>query len=74
MNNKKKALQDQQESNQKRLNILALPGIGELFHDIDFITRPIIIEIVLLITIKRIAEQNDLTLSEQLKIWRPFDV
>ena len=74
MTNKKNAPSDQQESNKELLDSLALLGISQLLQELNGITRTILIEILLLITVKKIAEQNDLTLREQLHIWRPFDV
>ena len=74
MTNKKNAPSDQQESNKELLDSLALLGIGQLLQELNGITRTILIQILLLITVKKIAEQNDLTLREQLHIWRPFDV
>ena len=74
MNNKKKALKDPQESNNELLNTLAQNGFAEVLLDIDGLLRPILVELVLLVAIKQIAQERKMTLREQLHIWRPFDV
>tara|TARA_R100000655_G_scaffold110112_1_gene167744 strand:+ start:219 stop:443 length:225 start_codon:yes stop_codon:yes gene_type:complete len=74
MTNKKNAPSDQQESDYELLNSLTLPGFAEVLRDVDYCLRPIFIELVLLVAIKEVAKERGLTLSEQLKIWRPFDV
>ena len=74
MNNKKKALKDPQESNHELLNTLAQNVFAEVLLDIDGLLRPILVELVLLVAIKQIAQERKMTLREQLHIWRPFDV
>ena len=51
-----------------------LPGFGEVLKNTDAILHPVWRDLALIVAIKIIAEKNDLTLKEQLSIWRPFDV
>ncbi len=74
MSDKKKAPSDQQESDLKLLNTIALSGFAEVVRDVDYCIRPIFIELVLLVAIQQVAQERGLTLREQLHIWRPFDV
>ena len=74
MPDKKNALSDQQESNLKLLNTIALSGFAEVVRDVDYCLRPIFIELVLLVAIQQVAQERGLTVRELLHIWRPFDV
>ena len=53
---------------------MELPTYGEVVKETDQILQPAWNDLVVINACQIIAEQNDLTLSEQLKIWRPFDV
>ena len=53
---------------------MELPTYGEVLKQTDKILQPVWTDLVIIRACQIIAEQNDLTLSEQLKIWRPFDV
>ena len=53
---------------------MELPTYGEVVKTTDGILQPVWTDLVVINACQIIAEQNDLTLSEQLKIWRPFDV
>ena len=74
MNDKKKALEGQQESNHELLNSLGLSGFAKGLLTVDGLLKPLFIEIVLLMAIQQVAQKRNLTLREQLHIWRPFDV
>ena len=74
MNKKKKAPSDQQESDFKLLNSIALSGFAEVIWDVDYCLSPFFIELVLLVAIQEVAKERGLTPGEQLHIWRPFDV
>ena len=74
MNDKKKALEDQQESNREQFNSLGLSGFAEVLLTVDGLLKPLFIEIVLLVAIQQVAQKRNLTLREQLHTWRPFDV
>ena len=74
MPDKKNAPSDQQESDFKLLNSIALSGFAEVIRDVDYCLRPFFIELVLLVAIQQVAQERGLTLREQLHIWRPFDV
>jgi len=74
MSDKKKAPSDQQESDLKLLNTIALSGFSEVVRDVDYCIRPIFIELVLLVAIQQVAQERGLSLRELLHIWRPFDV
>ena len=74
MNDKKKALEGQQESNHELFNSLGLSGFAEVLLSVDGLLKPLFIEIVLLMAIQQVAQKRNLTLREQLHIWRPFDV
>ena len=74
MPDKKNAPSDQQESDFKLLNSIALSGFAEVIWDVDYCLRPFFIELVLFVAIQEVAKERDLTLREQLHIWRPFDV
>ena len=74
MNDKKKALEGQQESNRELFNSLGLSGFAEVLLTVDGLLKPLFIEIVLLVAIQQVAQKRNLTLREQLHIWRPFDV
>ena len=74
MPDKKNAPSDQQESDFKLLNSIALSGFAEVIWDVDYCLRPFFIELVLLVAIQQVAQERGLTLREQLHIWRPFDV
>ena len=51
-----------------------LLGFGEVLNQTDEILYPAWRDLVLIVAVRIIAEQNDLTLKEQLHVWRPFDV
>ena len=51
-----------------------LLGFGEVLKQTDAILHPAWRDLVLIVAVKIIAEQYDLTLKEQLHVWRPFDV
>ena len=74
MSNKKKAPSDQQESDLKLLNTIALSGFAEVVRDVDCCLRPIFNDLVLLVAIQQVAQERGLSLRELLHIWRPFDV
>ena len=74
MSDKKNALSDQQESDLKLLNTIALSGFAEVIRDVDNCLRPIFFDLVLLVAIQEVAKERGLTPREQLHIWRPFDV
>ena len=74
MNDKKKALEGQQESNRELFNSLGLSGFAEVLLTVDGLLKPLFFEIVLLVAIQQVAQKRNLTLREQLHIWRPFDV
>ena len=74
MTDKKNAPSDQQESDFKLLNSIALSGFAEVIWDVDYCLGPFFIELVLLVAIQEVAKERGLTLREQLHIWRPFDV
>ena len=50
------------------------PGFCEILTDIDNALEPTWTQLVVLCACIEIAKQNDLTLKEQLHVWRPFDV
>ena len=74
MQDKKNAPSDQQESDFKLLNSIALSGFAEVIWDVDCCLRPVFVELVLLVAIQEVAKERGLTLRKQLHIWRPFDV
>ena len=47
---------------------------GEVLIDIDQSIKPAWDLLLLIYACKKIAKTNDLTLREQLHIWRPMDV
>ena len=65
---------DQEDCHDEILEKLNLSGFDLIIHDVDKFIRPRFYELVILVTIKAIAQNNDLSLREQLHIWRPFDV
>ena len=70
----KKALEGQKESNHELFNSLGLSSFAEVPLTVDGLLKPHFIEIVLLMAIQQVAQKRNLTLREQLHIWRPFDV
>ena len=74
MPDKKNAPSDQQESDFKLLNSIALSGFAEVIWDVDCCLRPFFIELALLVAIQEVVKERGLTPKEQLHIWRPFDV
>ncbi len=55
-------------------NLIDPPGFGEILTDIDNALEPSWTQLAVICACKEIAKQNDLTLKEQLHLWRPFDV
>ena len=65
---------DQGDCHDEILEKLNLSGFDLIIHDVDKFIRPRFYELVILVAIKAIAQNNDLSLREQLHTWRPFDV
>ena len=64
----------QEDCHDEILEKLNLSGFDLIIHDVDKFIRARFYELVILVAIKAIAQNNDLSLREQLHIWRPFDV
>ena len=65
---------DQGDCHDEILEKLNISGFDLILHDVDKFIRPRFYELVILVALKAIAQRNDLSLREQLHIWRPFDV
>ena len=53
---------------------MELPTYGQVVKKTDAILYPAWRDLVIIYACRQLLKTEDLTLSEQLKIWRPFDV